>query len=158
MYVENIILGDRVWIDPTASINNVCIGDDVVIGNRCTIFGSQRHLLKIGKHSRIGMLAILNGYSAPLVIGNNCSVGALCHFIADSGPNSSPRLLVKYPIEESGIFVGDHCHVGASCFVLAGVSIGKCSVVLPNSFVNRSVPPFCMYGGSPAKFIRKVEI
>lgn len=158
MYLQNISLGSHVWVDPTASINNVLIGDDVVIGKKCIIFGGEEKLLEIGSHSRIGMYAKLMGYTAKLKIGSHCSIGPMCILLVDSGPSSSPRLLTKYPIGEAPITVGGHCHIGPSCYLFRGVSIGECSVIEPNSFVSRDVPPFSVYGGSPAKFIRKVEI
>lgn len=158
MYLQNIILGNRVWVDPTASLNNVRIGDDVVIGQKCIIFGRDGQLLEIGSHSRIGMYTKLMGYTALLKIGSHCSIGPMCLLLVDSGPSTSPRLLAKYPIGEAPISIGDHCHIGSACFVFAGVTIGECSVIEPNSFVNRDVPPFSVVGGSPAKFIRKVNI
>ena len=158
MYIQNIFLGNHVWVDPTSSVNNVRIGDDVVIGKKCTIFGRDGQLLEIGSHTRIGMYTILNGYSASLKIGSHCSIGPMCHFLTDSGPKASPRLIVKYPVVKAPITVGDHCHIGAACMVTIGVTIGDCSVIEPNSFVKHDVPPFSVYGGSPAKFIRKVEV
>lgn len=158
MILQNIKLGKMVDVDDTASVNNVQLDDGVVIGKRCTVFGSDGQLLKIGKYSVVGMNTILNGYSAQLVIGDYCSIGPNCHFIVDSGPTASPRLLVKFPIGAAPITVGNHCHIGASCMVIAGVTIGECSVIEPNSFVNRDVPPYSVFGGSPAKFIRHVEI
>ena len=161
MYLKNVFLGNRVWVDPTSSINNVCIGDDVFIDKKCSIFGRDGQLLEIGSYSRIGMYSILNGYNALLKIGSHCSIGPMCQFMADSGPSANPRLLVKYPIVKAPVTVGDHCYIGAACIVITGVTgvtIGECSMIEPNSFVNRDVPPYSVYGGSPAKFIRKVEI
>ncbi|MFT3739998.1 MAG: acyltransferase [Breznakibacter sp.] len=158
MILQNIVVGQKVDVDDATSINNVDLADGVTIGKRCTVFGREGQLLKIGRYSTVGMNTILNGYSAQLTIGDYCSIGPNCHFIVDSGPTASPRLLVKYPIGAAPITVGDHCHVGASCMVIAGVTIGECAVVEPNSFVNRDVPPYSVYGGSPAKFIRDVEI
>ena len=156
MILQNIILGKGVEVDDTASINNVELSDGVAIGKKCTIFGRDGQLLKIGKKSIIGMNTILNGFSAPLVIGDFCSIGANCHFIVDSGPTASPRLLVKYPIGASPITVGNHCHIGASCMVIAGVTIGEGAIVQPNSFVNRDIPSYTVYGGNPAKFISEI--
>ena len=157
MYLQNIVLGQRVWVDPTSSVNNVCLADDVVIGKKCTIFGKEGQLLQIGQQTRIGMYTILNGYSALMSIGAYCSIGPMCHFLVDSGPTASPRLLKKYPIHYAPIIIGDHCHIGAACMVIAGAKIGEGSVIEPNSFVNGLVEPYSVYGGSPAKFIRRVE-
>jgi len=157
MYLQNILLGRCVWVDPTASVNNVDLGDEVVIGKKCTVFGSENHLLQIGRNTKIGIMTILNGYSAPLSIGSYCSIGPHCHFLVDSGPTASPRLLKKYPISASAIHIGDHCHIGASCMIIAGSRIGEGAVIEPNSFVNGEVEAYSVYGGSPARLIRKIH-
>ncbi len=158
MYLRNISLGKDVWVDPSSSLNNVLIGDDVIIGKMCTIFGSEAQILQIGSHTRIGMYTILNGYSARMTIGNNCSIGPMCHFLADSGPTRSPRLLAKYPLAQAPISIGNHCHIGAATMIIMGASLGDCSVIEPNSFVNCPVPSFSVFGGSPAKFIRRIVL
>jgi len=145
-------------VDPTASINNVRIGDDVVIDRKCIVFGRDGQLLEIGSHSRIGMFTKLIGYTASLKIGSYCSIGPMCMLQVDSGPIHSPRLHNIFPIFKAPITIGDHCHIGAACMVTVGVTIGECSIIEPNSFVNCNIPPFSVYGGSPAKFIRKVEV
>lgn len=157
MYLQNIVIGKDVWVDTTASINNVDLGDGVVIGKKCTVFGKDGQLLQIGSFTKVGMLSILNGYSALLKIGAYCSIGPMCHFLVDSGPTASPRLLVKYPIGSAPITIGDHCHIGASCMIIAGATIGEGAVIEPNSFVNGKVEAHCVYGGNPAKFIRRIE-
>ncbi len=157
MYLQNLTFGHNVWVDPTASLNNVRIGDDVIIGMMCTIFGSENNPLTIGDHSRIGTYTILNGYSAPLAIGSHTSIGPWCHFLVDSGPTKSPRLLVKYPLARAPISVGNHCHIGAGTMLIMGASVGDCSIIEPNSFVNGPVPPYSIFGGTPAKLVRKIK-
>ena len=157
MYLQNIELGRDVWVDPTASINNVKLGDGVVISQKCTVFGKDGHLLEIGKYTKVGMFTILNGYSAPLKIGEYCSIGPMCHVLVDSGPTASPRLLVKYPITAAPITIGSHCHIGASCMIIAGVTIGEGAIIESNSFVKIDVAANSVYGGNPATFIRRNE-
>jgi putative colanic acid biosynthesis acetyltransferase WcaF len=45
--------------------------------------------------------------------------------------------------------------VTTRCLVLQGVEIGENAVVSPGSVVYKSLAPDAIYGGNPAKFIRK---
>jgi acetyltransferase-like isoleucine patch superfamily enzyme len=157
MIHSNILLGNNVWIHPTASFNNVRLADNVRIGAKTTLFGRPANILSIGQGSVIGDMTILNGFSAQLSIGEHCTIGALCHFIVDTGPTASPKLLVKYPISEGPITVGNHCVIGHGTMVIAGSSIGDCAQIMPNSFVNGHVPSYTVYGGSPARLIRHID-
>lgn len=157
MIHSNIHLGKNVWIDPSASINNVQLGDGVRIGAKTTVFGRGANVLQIGAGTVVGEMTIINGFAAQLSIGEHCTIGSLCHFIVDTGPTASPKLLVKYPISEAPITVGNHCVIGHGTMVIAGSTIGDCAQIMPNSFVNGHVPPYTVYGGSPARLIRQID-
>ena len=48
MHYANINLGYNVQIDPTSSVNNIKIGDNVKIAKRVSAYGSSENLLEIG--------------------------------------------------------------------------------------------------------------
>ena len=62
MIIKNISLGEKVTIDPTASVNNVDIGEGVKIAKNCSIYGAPENILEIGANSYVGMNTILNGF------------------------------------------------------------------------------------------------
>jgi acetyltransferase-like isoleucine patch superfamily enzyme len=47
------------------------------------------------------------------------------------------------------------CLVGGFSTIKAGVNIGKNSIIAMNSFVNKDIPDNEIWGGVPAKFIKK---
>lgn len=157
MIFENIILGKNVQIDPSSTINNVEIGDNVKIAKYCSIYGGPHNLLKIGANSYVGMMTILNGYSFELIIGQNVSIAQGVNMMTDSGPNASPFLQKIFPILKGSIHIGDHSWVGTQAIIMPGVNLGKFCVVAANSFVNSSFPDFCVIGGSPARLIRYLD-
>lgn len=55
------------------------------------------------------------------------------------------------------IRIGDDCWIGARATILGGVSIGNGAVVAAGAVVAKDVNAFCVVGGVPARFIRKVE-
>lgn len=158
MEVSNIQLGSNVVVDSTSSINNVSIGNNVKIAKYCSIYGSASAPLEIGEGSYIGMFSVLNGYSASLKIGKHVSIAQNVNIMTDSGPNASTLMQTIYPILKGAVTIDDHAWIGAGVIIGPGVSIGKCSIVAANSFVNTDIEPFSLYGGNPAVFIKKITI
>ena len=50
--------------------------------------------------------------------------------------------------------IEDDCWIASNAVILAGVTIGKGSVVAAGAVVTESVPPFSVVGGVPAKLIK----
>ena len=66
-------------------------------------------------------------------------------------------LSALYPADSKSIIVEDHCYIGAGTTILMGVKLGKSSFVAAKSLVIRNVNPFTMFGGIPAKEIKKIN-
>ena len=157
MKVSNIQLGQNVEIDPTTSINNVLINDNVRIAKRCSIFGGPGKILEIGENSYVGMNTIINGFVEKVIIGSNVSIAQSVSIICDSGPNASPQLQRLFPLEKGTIKIGNHCWIGAFSMIMPGVELGEFCIVAANSFVKKSFPAYSIIGGTPAKLIRKMN-
>ncbi|WP_455593370.1 acyltransferase [Bacteroides sp.] len=111
--------------------------------------------LIIGDYSRIGLRNTIIG---PAHIGNhvnlaqNITVSGLSHNFQD----------VDKRIDEQGvstalITIEDDVWVGANAVILPGVTIGKHSVVAAGSVVSRSIPPYSLCAGVPAKVIKQYD-
>lgn len=136
--------GTRVWqysvIFPGAVIGkecNVCahtlIENDVLIGDRVTI--------KSGAF-------IWDGTR----IGNDVFIGPNATFTNDKEPRSK-----VYPVEFQGITIKDGASIGANATLLAGVVIGKRSLVGAGAVVTKDVPDKAVVVGNPARIIRYIE-
>ncbi|KQT22957.1 transferase [Chryseobacterium sp. Leaf405] len=154
MKISNISLGENVIIDPSSSINNVKIADNVKIAKLCSIYGSENNQLEIGESSYVGMFSILNGFKKKLTIGKHVSIAQNVNIMTDSGPNASEEMQKIFPLIEGEISIGDHSWLGANVVIMPGVQLGKFCVVAANSFVNKSFPDYSMIGGNPAKLIK----
>lgn len=154
MKISNISLGENVVIDPTTSINNVKIADNVKIAKLCSIYGSEKNQLEIGQSSYVGMFSILNGFSRKLTIGKYVSIAQNVNIMTDSGPNASEEMQKIFPLISGEVQIGDHSWIGANAIIMPGVHLGKFCVVAANSFVNKSFPDYSMIGGNPAKLIK----
>ena len=111
--------------------------------------------LTIGRNSGISSATII--CTDRIIIGPNVLVGGgCCIYDTDFHEiNYNARHVSKppsHPIEiKEGAFVGGYCHI------LKGVTIGKGSVIAAGSVVTKDIPDYEIWGGNPAKFIRKVE-
>ena len=91
-----------------------------------------------------------------MVIGHNVQI-----YDSDfHSTNPSKRLKNKLdpPNNKHSVLIEDNCWIGANCIILKGVKIGKNSVIAANSTVTKNVPPNKVYGGSPAKFIKDLNV
>ena len=154
MKYANINLGKDVEIDPSSSVNNVTIGNNVRIAKRCSVFGGPDNLLEIGSDTYIGMNCLLNGFAAKLTVGCNVSIAQNVNIMVDSGPNASPAMQNVFPVEKKPVTVGNHVWIGAGSIIMPGVTLGDYCVVAANSYVNKSFDPFTIIGGNPAKILR----
>lgn len=107
----------------------------------------------IGNNTRIG---IGNTIIGPVTIGNNV---ILAQNIVMSGLNHN-YTDINTPIYLQGetvatIYVEDDCWIGANAVLTAGVTIGKHSVVAAGAVVTKSIPPFSIAVGNPARVIKQ---
>lgn len=60
----------------------------------------------------------------------------------------------KRPVDDLGVIIEDDVWIGTRAIVLHGVTIGRGAVVAAGSVVTKSVPPYAIVGGVPARLIR----
>lgn len=111
--------------------------------------------LIIGEYTRIGLRNTIIG---PARIGNyvnlaqNVTVSGLNHNYEDVNKTISEQGVSTAPI-----VIEDDVWVGANAVILAGVTIGKHCVVAAGSVVSRSIPPYSICAGSPARIIKQYD-
>jgi acetyltransferase-like isoleucine patch superfamily enzyme len=157
MKIKNIKIISEADIDPTSSINNITIHENVKISKRCSLFGSEVNFLEIGSNSYIGMNTTINGFRSKVTIGCNVSIAQSVNIMSDSGPNASEEMQKYFPIVIGSVVIGDHSWIGANSVIMPGVKIGRFCVVAANSFVNKSFDDYSVIGGNPARLIRKIK-
>ncbi|KTD79392.1 gamma carbonic anhydrase family protein [Legionella waltersii] len=141
------ILGDRVYIDPMASV----IGD-VTLGNDVSVWP----------------MAVIRGDVNCITIGDACSIqdGAILHVTHDGPytPGGKPLILGKgntigHQALLHGCTVEDYCLIGMGAIILDGVHIetkvmlGAGSLVPPGKRLESGY----LYLGNPVKAVRKLN-
>lgn len=97
-----------------------------------------------------------------IVIGHHVNIGANS-LIMDSNFHSTnwfDRLDRKQDIlnhKNAPILIGDVVFIGARCIICKGVTIGDHAIIAAGSVVTCNVPANEIWGGNPAKFIKKID-
>lgn len=109
-----------------------------------TFFG-----MKIGKN--VGFALIDPDYILPeaIEIGDNSAFGLQSRLITHEFTQNSQRF--------GKIKIGKNVLIGGFSTVRGGVKIGDNSIVALCSFVNKDIPPNELWGGVPAKRIKKLR-
>jgi acetyltransferase-like isoleucine patch superfamily enzyme len=107
----------------------------------------------IGERTKIGLSNTIIG---PVTIGNDIR---LAQNITLSGLNHNYED-INIPIHKQGvstapIHIEDNTWIGANVVVLAGVTVGKHSIVAAGSVVTKNIPPYSVAVGNPARVIKQ---
>ncbi|WP_407947752.1 acyltransferase [Pontiella desulfatans] len=60
--------------------------------------------------------------------------------------------------KSSPIKIGNDVFVGTNSIILKGATIGDRSIIAAGSIVSGSIPPDEIWGGNPARLIRKINV
>ncbi len=119
---------DGIW-QPGPSI---ILGDRVFIGSNCE-FNIRKRIL----------------------IGDDCLVASGCRFIDHDHGHMNLEVPMSSQVGvEKDIIIGNDVWLGVNVIVLKGVTIGKSSIVAAGSVVTKSILPFEIWAGVPAKRVR----
>ncbi|MCM1557375.1 MAG: acyltransferase [Anaeroplasma bactoclasticum] len=114
-------------------------------------------VIHFGEGCEIGMFSRINA-NCFVSIGKNTITGPNL-FISDHNHNYlNPNLPIKMQGDletNNQVLIGEDCWIGTNVCIVGNVEIGKHCVIGANSFVNKSIPPYSVVVGNPAKIIKK---
>lgn len=141
----NIIVGDYTYyddaVDPTGfEKNNVLFnypefGDHLIIGKFCQIASGTKFIMGSANH-RI---------SSVTTYPFNVFGGAWAE--------NTPPHMEQLP-RKGDIIIGNDVWIGRESVIMPGVKIGDGAIIAAYSVVAKDVPPYAVFGGNPAKFIK----
>jgi len=106
---------------------------------------THRDNFKLGKNVEIGSFSMIDAKNG-VTVEDDVKIGFGCIILSHSSiDNKSGQVLLK-----------KNCKIGANSVVMPGVEVGEGAIVGSNSFINRDIPPYEVWFGSPARFRRKV--
>lgn len=135
--------GSGVAFFPVGSYFNykhISVEDNVYIGPKAFILAPLSHVY-IGRDTAIGPnCTIIGGDHRFDIVGKAVN----CYGNAD-----------KLPENDRDVVIGCDVWLGCNVTVLKGVEIGRGCVVAAGAVVTKSLPPYSIAGGVPAKVIRQ---
>ncbi len=151
---ENNTIGRSVEFDTTLG-GDIIIGDNNEILTGCLIM-TYGGTVRIGSQCSINPYTIVYGHGAGTVIGNNVLIAGHCMIIPANHVISRTDIPIRQQgVSSKGIIIEDDVWIGSGCRILDGVTIGRGAVVAAGSVVNKSVEPYSIVAGVPAKLIKK---
>ncbi|QFT08590.1 Putative acetyltransferase [Vibrio sp. THAF190c] len=96
---------------------------------------------------------------SPIKLGNNVMVAQNVQIIGGNHAFNRTDLPMMFQGEgkQGPIVIENDVWLGASCIILTGVTIGEGAIIAAGSVVTKSVEPYSIVGGNPAKLIKKRE-
>jgi acetyltransferase-like isoleucine patch superfamily enzyme len=166
LYSHNLFVGKNFVVEDYCEINclatkQIRAGDKVTIGKYAIIRPSNIYGgdigegLLIGNNSNIGPYSYI-GCSGFIEIGNNVMISPRVSIYSENHNYPMTAIPMKdQGVTRSFVKIEDDCWIAANSVILAGITIGRGSVVAAGSVVTKDVPPYSIVAGVPATIIKK---
>lgn len=153
-------MNEKYYAHPTAVIDESAeVGEGTRIWHWCHLMKNS----KVGKNCNIGENAFIE---TGVILGNNVKVknnvalysGLVCEDNVFIGPNAvftnvaNPRSFIERKSEFKKTIIREGATIGANATIVCGNEIGKYVFVGAGSVVTKSIPPYTMVVGNPAKW------
>jgi len=115
--------------------------------------------VKIGENCHISPYVLMDiVYPKLIEIGNNVTIGSNVMIFAHVNPTANLFLKkTKYPRKIAKVTIKDGAVINPGSIIIAGITIGKNSIVSIGCGVFEDVPDSCVVMGNPARVIKKIE-
>ena len=109
--------------------------------------------LRIGNGSGIGAYSII---PSDVVIGENVMMGQECLMYTQNHQFSDTAIpMCKQGMQDpQQIVIGNDVWIGARVVILPGVHVGNGAIIGAGAVVTKDIPPFEIWGGNPAHFLK----
>lgn len=158
----------KVWQEELSRNYPVTFGENSVVSRDAHLYDVRG---VFGSHTLIGSDALLrcleitagdncsfNTYSVvhgKVKLGNNVRIAPGAKIFGENhGFSDLDRPICTQPNTREGIVIEDDVWIGANAVVTDGVRIGAHSIIGAGSVVTKSLPPYSIAGGNPARVIK----
>ena len=136
----------------------------IVFPNSFRIFLLKVAGIRIGEQVFVNegfTLACSIGQEGNLLIEDRVAIAPNTIIVLTSDPNFSNLRKLKdiysFVDVKGEVHIKHDAWIGAGCIILPNVTIGEFSIVGAGSVVTKSVPPFSVVAGNPARVIKKID-
>ena len=111
------------------------LGDKLIIGRFCAIAQGVKFIMNGANHRMEG-------------------ISTYPFYIFDGGWEKDTPTIEQLPYKGDTV-IGNDVWIGQNVTIMPGVKVGDGSIISANSTVTRNIEPYTIYGGNPAKCIKK---
>lgn len=150
---DGVSLDRGVRIRCNSSKNQVVLHNKVALGQGVELYCYDRACFEIGEGTSLGSYSRISGLGN-VKIGRNCLIAPYVGIFPSNHNYAALDRPIKFQgFTFKGIEIGDDCWLGSGVKVLDGISIGHSCVVGAGAVVTKSLPPYSIAIGVPAKVI-----
>ena len=115
--------------------------------------------VKIGKNCHFSPYVLIDLLHPELItIEDNVTIASNSMIFAHVNPTTNNFLKNHgYPRTIKPVVIQNGAIVSVGCIIIAGVTIGKNSIVGAGSVVSQDIPDYCIAVGNPARIIKKID-
>ena len=115
--------------------------------------------VKIGENCHISPYVLIDLLHPELIkIEDNVTISSNSMIFAHVNPTSNEFLKKHgYPRTIKPVTIKNGAVISVGCIIIAGVTVGKNSIVGAGSVVSQDVPDYCVVVGNPARVVIKIE-
>lgn len=121
----------------------------------CENRSKYKHL-SIGKDVRV-LWDVIIDLNDDVIIEDYAHIGTRSILVTHFNLGKSPLGITEYPYEKGKIKVGKGSVIAWGSTVLHDSEIGDHTIISSGSTIKGNVPSFCVFGGNPARPIKKIE-
>lgn len=130
------------------------IGQNIYIASNVIIKNSQK--LALGNNFSLHEFSYLDAIGG-ITIGNNVSIAHNCSLVSFEHTWNNNKVSIKYnPTINQEIIIGNDVWIGCGVRILSGAVIGNRVVVAAGAVVKGSLESGYLYGGVPARKLKKL--
>ncbi|WP_051171390.1 acyltransferase [Spongiibacter marinus] len=134
------------------------IGNRVILEDGVSI-APRNGSIRLGDDVFVGPNVLLQSYfGGPITIGENVIIAKDTSVVASNHIISSPQIGFNMGEEGAEIVLEKNVWIGAGVKILAGSKIGEGTIVAAGAVVSGILEPFSIYGGVPAKKLKKYDL
>lgn len=155
----SVALNGKCVIGNNFSMNNGLSGNPIGRVQKCILFVDNGAELIIGDD--VGMSSTALVANTSIRIGNHVKMGGgVCIYDTDfhslDPKLRRDKLRDKTGTKKKPVIIEDNVFIGAHSTILKGVVVGRNSIIGACSVVTKSIPENEIWGGNPARFIKKI--
>lgn len=140
-------------------LKSVECGDKSVIERGVMIWCSSGQnssiISRLGARTYIGPYCYIAIHDS-LTIEDDVMIGAFSYITSATHGYSNKELAIQWqPIEGGPVSIQEGAWLGTHVVVLPGVTVGRGAIIGAGSVVTKNIPPFEVWGGVPARFLKK---